>query len=59
MAWISGIRISLHEADVLMSRPNFSYYLFTTNLIFTNLHKNSEVGEMIANTDDLVIIWFL
>ena len=56
MAWISGIRISLHEAEVLMSRPNFSYNVFATNLICTDLHKNGEVGEMIANTDDLVII---
>ena len=43
-----------------MSRPNFLCKLFTTNLIFkfTNLHENSEVGEMIASTDGLVIIWF-
>ena len=55
----SGMRITLHEAKVLMSRLNFSCYLFTTNLIFTNLHEKSEVGEMIASTNDLVIIWFL
>ena len=38
---------------------DFVCYLFTTNLIFNNLHENSEIGEMIAGTDDLVIIWFL
>ena len=40
--------------------PASSCYLRTTNLIFkfTNLHENSEVGEIIASTDDLVILWF-
>ena len=56
----SRVRTALNEAKMLMSRLNFLCQLFTTNLIFkfTNLHENSEVGEMIASTDNLVIIWF-
>ena len=52
------MRSASNEAK--MSTPNFLCQVFTTNLIFkfTNLHENSEVGEMIASTDGLVIIWF-
>ena len=54
------MRSALNEAKMWMVRNNFLCQLFTTNLIFkfTNLHENSEVGEMIASTDGLVIIWF-
>ena len=54
------MRSALNEAKMLMFRSNSLCQLFATNLIFrfTNLHENSEVGEMIASTDGLVIIWF-